>query len=146
MSENPFDELTRIYDDGVKEGDERGYADAFLKCFEVFSKALKQDGFHCADIEYLDGYFIFGMGTNSVVHFHIDECPGWKFGIWWDVPDDNVSELVHGQFFAQYEETINKFKPSYSQLHAKLFVNIKQDDADTWESHKIIDFIKNFLI
>ena len=140
---SPFAALAKMYGDGVNENDKRGYADSFFNCFNIFSMAFKKDGFRFTDIEFLDGYFLFGMGTNSVVHFHIDECPGWKFGIWWEMPEKDNSDLICGQFFAQYEETIDKFKPSHSQLHARLFVNAKLDDADTWESKKIVEFIKN---
>ena len=62
------------------------------------------------DIEFGNGYFIFEMGDDSVVHFHIKGCKSWKFGMWINTGDvDNVI-----QYFAQYEDSIDKFKPSRS--------------------------------
>ena len=113
MNNNPLKALSDIYIDGVKEADAKGYAEVFKACGDAFFKDVNEypydDGpeYHFEDIIYLDGYFIFGSGTNSIVHFHVNECPGWLFGIWWNEPDEN--ERVEGQFFTQYEEARDKF-------------------------------------
>lgn len=117
MEGSSLDALIEVYDKQVAEADENGFADKFKICTEFFFKdindsyPLEDSPVHFEDIEYLDGYFIFGMGTNSVVHFHIKECPGWKFAIWWSPPE---GEKITGEFFTQYEETLDKFKPSRS--------------------------------
>ena len=122
MIENPFDSIKNIYDNMVEDVDKLGYAKTFKKCTELFFEAANEDytlkenaPIHFSDIEYLSGYYIFGHGTNSVAHFHIDECPGWKFGIWWNVPKEGQS-FITGIFFTQFEEAIDKFKPSASQI------------------------------
>lgn len=95
---------------------------------ELFFKELTDNetwycekSFTPIDIEYLDGYFIFDMGSSSVVHFKIKECPGWKFAIWWGDAEikpfkDAKFREIKGTFFAQYEMDIDKFKPSYSTI------------------------------
>lgn len=75
---------------------------------------LEGFGFHPRYIEFLDGYFIFDHGKDMVVHFYIKELKGWKFGIWWDLEDNDKFE-----FFTQYERDIDKFKPSASTYLAK---------------------------
>lgn len=100
---NALSGLCDIYNKAVADADELGCADTFKKCAEIFFRCInipfpESDALHIADISYLDGYFIFGMGTNSVVHFHVAECPGWKFGIWWDVAAGNNPHMT-GQFF-----------------------------------------------
>lgn len=73
-------------------------------------KELRDENLIPTDISFGNGYFIFAMGEDSVVHFHIKGAKGWLFGMW----IDTSSEEDAIQFFAQYEETIDKFKPSRS--------------------------------
>lgn len=70
---------------------------------------MEKFGFHPTDVRYSDGHFIFEHGKDSVVHFHLKECKGWLFGIWWDMEDKDQFD-----FFTQYEREIDKFKPSAS--------------------------------
>lgn len=69
----------------------------------------------------------------SIVEFYIDELPGWRFGIWWkeevtEIPlkalrkdeEDSKVYILKGTLFTQYEENINKFKPSESELKVEL--------------------------
>lgn len=133
MADSPLDGIREIYNASVMEADKLGYADSYRKCAELFFKnvneewPLREKPVYFSDIEYLDGYFIFGYGTNSVVHFHVDECPGWKFGIWWNKQKDD-KDVFTGEFFAQFEEEIDKFKPSRSEIGAKIQVNLGEHD------------------
>ena len=77
---HPLEALKDFYEESVKEADANRSPEIHKANTEALFKELP---YSIEDIEYLDGYFIFGFGTNSVVHFHIKECPGWKFGIWW---------------------------------------------------------------
>ena len=81
------------------------------KAKEIF-KSLELSGFHVQDVEFLDGYFIFEHGKDTVVYFHIKELRGWKFGIWFQKDNEDIKF----DFFAQYERDIDKFKPSASNL------------------------------
>ena len=140
-SKNPFAAIIDSYKYEVKKADERGLADTFKKCSEIFFRDATNEEikFNFRDVEYLDGYFLFGMGTNSVVHFHIDECPGWKFGIWWGDKDEN-NNSVSGEFFAQFEDTIDKFKPSASQYCISITIDL--DDDNLWSLYDVRDAIK----
>jgi len=140
MTNNPFEALKIMYDEHVEEANKKGNTVLFKEAANYFFKTLNDKDvtkFTFIDIEYLDGYFIFGMGTNSVVHFHIKECPGWKFGIWWDEPKSATE--VSGKWFAQFEETIDKFKPSASIFYQEF--NIKGSGIE--DIRKDIEFIKN---
>lgn len=83
------------------------------KTEKIFS-ILKTYGFHAQDIQYGNGYFVFEHGKDMVVNFHIEECKGWLFGIWWNLEDKNKFD-----FFAQFEKTIDKFKPNASTYVAE---------------------------
>lgn len=76
---HPLEALKDFYEDSVKKADASGSSEVYKANTEALFKELH---YSIEDIEYLDGYFLFGFGTNSVIHFHIKECPGWKFGIW----------------------------------------------------------------
>ena len=150
---NPFETITEIYKDQTEELDKHGYADKFKQGTELFFKGINDDilsddsKFHFEDIEYLDGYFIFSHGTNSVVHFHIKECPGWKFGIWWEMPNEkeDSGKLIKGECFAQYEEEIDKFKPSASTMRTDISASfdIHESFIYCYEALEMFNFIKN---
>lgn len=114
--------IQEIYQEGVNEGDAKGYAEAYKKAAELLFEQLKEAGFTPTDIEYGDGYFIFGMGTNATLQFHIKECPEWLFGVWWEGLTSDGKD-VKGEWFAQYEETIDKFKPSASMFCGTIFMH-----------------------
>lgn len=67
------------------------------------------------NIDFGDGYFIFDMGQNSVVHFNVKELPGWKFAFWFAV-DTKQPTNIHYHWFCQQELFCDKFKPSRSAI------------------------------
>lgn len=104
-------------------------------------KSLEEKGYHPKDVNFLDGYFLFEHGKNMVVNFHIKECKGWLFGIWWNL--EGEEEL---DFFAQYERTIDKFKPSASTIKAEnvsVPKNKKEWNSFNYDVLPILNFIKN---
>lgn len=111
-----------------------------VKSNKIF-KVLGEFGFHAKDVKFLDGYFIFEHGKDMVVHFHLKECKGWLFAIWWDLEDENKYE-----FFAQYEETIDKFKPTASTfvksdlIYESRLSKLKNEVK--WDIVPIVSFIK----
>jgi len=124
-----FQPLIDAYNEMVKEQDKKGFADIFKNSTENLLASLtiffKRDDidFTPVDVSYGDGYFIFGRGSNSTITFHVKEAPGWLFGLWWspqktaDSTDENPvyeQDTIEGQMFAQYEDEIDKFKPSAS--------------------------------
>lgn len=67
-----------------------------------------------------NGYFIFDMGDNSVIHFGIKELPTWRFGVWFSY-EHNKNERNHIKFhwFTQQNPFIDKFKPSRSEIQCE---------------------------
>lgn len=127
MSKNPLEPMAKFYEKCVKDADKKGFADLYKKATELLFERIKKEtdlDLHFEDINYLDGYFIFGYGTNSVVHFHIKEAPGWLFGIWWSpIPTDETKDKKKQEYktdrlccelFFQFEKEIDKFKPTAS--------------------------------
>lgn len=153
MAKDTFGSIAEMYEDQVKKNDKAGYAEKLKVCTELFFRmvneeyALKDSPVHFNGIQFLDGYFIFGFGTNSVIHFRIDECPGWLFGIWWTIPDESnqKQKYISGELFAQYEENIDKFKPSYSSLCSTI-TSIPDGDRQScscYAAAKMISFIRD---
>lgn len=150
---NPLCAISDFYNAGVEEKDKAGYAQRLKEATEVFFKDVNgifslfhDNPVHFTDVEYLDGYFVFGRGTNTVIHFHVDECPGWLFAIWWDIPDNSeeLADTIHGQFFTQYEETIDKFKPSRSVICYDIVARFSgvHKSCDCYKAHDVIKFIQ----
>jgi hypothetical protein len=151
---NPIKGLVDLYEESVKESDEVGLAEVYKQATErVFNNIKEELEYTIEDVEYLDGYFIFGMGTNSVVHFHIKETPGWKYGIWWSPVSKQDSEdpehpttyetnRLHCSIFTQYEEEIDKFKPSASTFVKEFTFYLDNTSGyGMWEFVKTIKFI-----
>lgn len=145
--------LAEMYDAQVKKHDEAGYAQRLKEATEVFFRDVNnmfsffhENSVHFTDVEYLDGYFVVGLGTNAVIHFHIEECPGWIFAIWWDIPDGDgeLADTIRGQFFTQYEETVDKFKPSRSEICCDISVEFSgaHKSCDCYKAREAIKFIK----
>lgn len=159
---NPIKGLVDLYDESVKKSDDAGLAEVYKQATDLVFNALKKElkdhrkfDITIEDVEYLDGYFIFGKGTNSVVHFHIKETPGWKYGIWWSPVSKNIedgeeddenteyyTDRVYCSIFAQYEEEIDKFKPSASMVCEEFTIDFKYPAANRlWAFADDIEFI-----
>ena len=152
--DNPLLVVSDMYNAQVEEHDKAGYAQRLKEATEVFFKDVNamfnffdENPVHFTDVEYLDGYFVFSFGTNTVIHFHIEECPGWIFAIWWDIPDsgEELANTIKGKFFTQYEETVDKFKPSRSEICCDISVEFSGADksCECYEARKAINFIRN---
>lgn len=157
---NPVERMAEFYKEQVEEADKAGYADGYKKAAETVFKSLEivgdygvdTESYKARDIEYLDGYFIFGKGTNSVVHFYIDKCPGWKFGIWWDSVKEKAKGkntvsfmTITGTLFCQFEKTIDKFKPTASAFTTSLYIDFYNNGAVQYSAKQfkeILSYIK----
>lgn len=107
-----------------------------IKAQTIF-KALSDKGWQIYDIKYLDGYFIFDHGEDSVVHFRIKGCKGWKFAIWWYEDEEQNNALVF-DFFGQYEEYTDKFKPSASTFVIERCWYESADGSDNMIDYDVI--------
>ena len=87
----------------------------------IFDK-MKDFGYEPYDVNYGNGYFIFDMGDDSVVHFRVKGVwKHWKFGMWINSELLNSSKEDMKKYhiisiFAQYDTQIDKFKPTRSDL------------------------------
>ena len=119
----------------------------------IFSK-MKEYGYEPYDISYGNGYFIFDMGDDAVVHFRVKRVwKHWQFGMWINSDAINYSEDDKKKYnvvsvFAQYDTCINKFKPSQSEL----LVEFKAEDWNeeekdnglyTFELQCMLDMMRN---
>lgn len=154
---NPFTALSEMYQEGVDEADAKGYAEEYKRFTEYFLfKAVPEEigknedwTFTPYDITYLDGYFVFGTGTNSVVHFKVKEAPGWLFGLWYRVKEETYDKktrlVLHYELFAQYEQFIDKFKPSASTFEVEngvySYVPGAEFNVSVWDSVRMFKFI-----
>lgn len=105
---------------------------------------LRKEGIIVTGVEFLDGYFIFAMGEDSVVHFHVKALKNWKFGIWINM--DYEKQTI--KCFAQHEQFIDKFKPSDSLFletvsRYSLCSLIENKDNARWVYYDIIKMIKH---
>ena len=165
---NPLQGLVDIYNEMVAEQDKKGFGeifknetDRFFKKMDEFCKEYLESSFTPVDVEYGDGYFIFGHGSNSVIHFHLKEAPGWLFGIWWSPleiietrregePEQYHQDRIKCEFFAQFEETIDKFKPAASMFEEGFDWDLKDKDDENslwrqcYEAHKVIKLILKY--
>lgn len=155
-NKNPLEDMEQCYDECVEKEDKKGLADIYKQATESLfiqlKDALKKNGIdvHFEDVEYLSGYFLYAFGTNSVVHFHIKEAPGWKFGIWWTPIKAKgkkkayLKDKLACDLFFQFEEEIDKFKPSASAYQHSIRFNLIEPDQpyfdwmDTCEDIKFI--------
>lgn len=99
---------------------------------------MKDKGYHPIDVRYGDGYLI-QYDKDSVVTFHIKECKGWLFGLWWEKDHKTFD------FFAQYEKEIDKFKPCASTFTQSGYLSGVGSNMETtvnWDILPIIKFIK----
>jgi len=65
------------------------------------------------NVRSFSGYYIFEMGDDSVIHFNVKGCKGWRFAAW-ITEDSKNKEKFTIEMFGQYERYIDKFKPSAS--------------------------------
>ena len=106
---------------------------------ELILDEIKKDGFTPTDVEHGSNYFVFEHGKDKVVHFHIKELKGWKFGIWWD-----TNNKPQYDFFCQYEHGIDKFKPTASTyvVYDLRFHPSHNSSEVKWQILGILEFIK----
>lgn len=108
---------------------------------------LKSQNYTITTEKYGDGYFIFDYGPNTVVHFRLKETPGWLYGIWWRLSvnkDDTNTARISGDFFAQYEDEIDKFKPSASYYECSMSSLVAADGSICLEERDVVSII-NFI-
>ena len=110
---------------------------------------IKEIGYKVYDINYGDGYFIFDMGQDSVVHFKIKGLRGWQFAMWIETDPEELkqeSEVRPAvQLFCQHKDNIDKFKPSRSHFLIELSLEDTTDEeyiCGEYEIEQMLGMIK----
>lgn len=116
---------------------------------------MKTLGYKPYDISYGNGYFIFEMGEDSVVHFKLKGVwKSWKFGMWInsenlnkteEITEENKYDHMIVQLFCQNEDWLDKFKPSRSSLCIKLDRDQYNDLMKVSDDKKYFYQIDNML-
>lgn len=145
MKQNPFEKMHELYKEQLNEENKKHNPEFNKSRLDAIMDMIREKKFTLTDIKYLNGYFIFATGDNSICHFKIEECPGWLFGIWLIHDEDKYNETnaTKFSFFAQYEKFIDKFKPAASMISEDGSV-YDTDDGKTHVNNdwKIIDNIE----
>lgn len=107
---------------------------------------IKENKFKPINIEYGNGYFIFDMGDDGVVHFNVKGLYGWKFAMWIETDPEKLKNDIGEkyssiQFFCQHELNIDKFKPSRSFFVQKINLEDIESD-DNWNFHCIKEILQ----
>ena len=107
---------------------------------------IRENKFEPVNVQYGNGYFIFDMGDDGVVHFNIKGLHGWKFAMWIETDPKKLkqkdgTEHPAIQFFCQHKLNIDKFKPSRS-FHL-IELSLKDiEDGKNWRLLDIMDMLQ----
>jgi len=146
-------DLANVYEESLKELNEKGWGDLYKQIVDFILNNLgkrynDEDSIKLTpkDVEYGNGYFIFAHGDNSVITFRIEEIPGWLFGIWLYPPKDDEDGAISLDFFSQYEDAIDKFKPSRSYLCVNSRFSLKPcENKDSSEEGSEVNTTHKYL-
>ena len=113
---------------------------------EKVFRSIKENGFTPINIEYGDGYFIFDMGEDGVVHFNIRGLHGWEFAMWIETDAEKLKredgkDYPAVRFFCQHTLNIDKFKPSRSFFLEELSL-IDMEKEDPYGFYIIRDMLR----
>ncbi len=108
---------------------------------------IRANKFEPINIQYGNGYFVFDMGEDGVVHFNIKGLHGWKFAMWIEtdpekLKQENGKEYPAIQFFCQHKLNIDKFKPSRSFHLVEMSLMDIEKDKDWYFGYYIEDMLK----
>ncbi len=107
---------------------------------------IRENKFEPINIQYGNGYFIFDMGDDGVVHFNIKGLYGWKFAMWIETDPEKLKQedgtkYPAIQFFCQHKLNLDKFKPSRSFHLVKLSL-ADIEGGEEWEFINIRDILQ----
>lgn len=113
--------------------------------FTILNSILSKikNKFNVIDKYYLDGYFLFDFGKDSVVHFKISNL-NWQFGMWCIDNDDKGKDIY---LFGEHIYMIDKFKPSQTAISFKFSLTKDQLDLISKENNITLnnDIINEFI-
>lgn len=127
------------------------------KLIESLFKEIEKLGYHIINKQYTNHYFVFEYGSDTICSFKIKEIKGYRFGLWsisnfdtlehqkenkevlWS-DEYKISSKTQLVFFVQYEENIDKFKPSRSGFVKGLYKSNNKWQLDELQS--VLEFMK----
>lgn len=93
----------------------------FRKFFDKMEEQLKEEyKIELYDKEYGCGYGFFDCDKDSIIEFKVKGLSKWKFGCWF-----SKNNGIKATIFTQFEQHIDKFKPSRSALRCEEFVGYR---------------------
>lgn len=98
---------------------------------------IREIGFKPVNIKYEDGYFLFDMGEDSVVHFDIKGLRNWKFAMWIMESEKNKNNF-NIRFFCRHKLDLDKFKPSRSFFLEEM--ELSQDELESSDIHDTLKY------
>ena len=98
---------------------------------EVVS-AFAQYKYKVEELKVGNGYYLFNLGDESVVHFRIKGCKKWLFGLW--ILNDEKENKTTLRLFGEHEDYIDKFKPTATVLSESVEFNNDSSNADIKEN------------
>lgn len=102
---------------------------------EAIFEELKKNQMEVINPSVGNGYFLFDLGEESVVHFHIKGCKRWLWGIW-ITHDENKTNI---DLFGEHEDYIDKFKPTQTTIAVE--TKIPDDATEEQWKDKIISVV-----
>ena len=96
--------------------------------FELLVSSAKKQGYDIVDSRWVNSYFIFETGEDSIVHFKVKQCNGWLFGVWFINGNDDTPDKRRFELFGQPENCIDKFKPSRSYFLYTSYADLDTDE------------------
>ncbi len=79
------------------------------------------------DVKIGNSYYLFNLGEESVIHFKIKGCKRWLFGLWIVELSENKVRI---SLFGEYEDYIDKFKPTQTKLSENVEVDKNISDEE----------------
>lgn len=102
----------------------------------IFKELQEVRGMEVVNSSVGDGYYLFDLGEESVVHFHIKGCKRWLWGMW--ITHNDKENKTHIDLFGEHEDYIDKFKPTRTPIAVEIDV---PDDATEEQWKEAIDNI-----
>lgn len=112
---------------------------------------LKRIGFRAYRFDFCDDVVKYGGIEDSVIHFRVKGVNRhWQFAMWlyeenYDDPEKQNEPLIY--FFCQWDNQIDKFKPSRSPACVEISVTefkceIEEPDCDFWHIRSMLEMLK----
>ena len=111
----------------------------YRRIIEFVINELKEGTIEFSYEKFLNGYYIFDFGEDSVFHFRIKGIKGWLFGIWCS-EKQNEENIYRISIFGEQDDHIDKFKPTATNISYTFDFDDKEEGHPLYT--EILDFIE----